>query len=137
MKSLLKGLFDWSMSSTKLDDHIADEELLYRGVPMNPNQWSFERNTPSSAAFKDSLGVPVDRDRNRKEIKRIASLTNRLVLRAVVSVTAKQCRETNAHLQSDPVDGNPYHALVLHSEKRNPLTSGQARFISRQCRVAG
>ncbi len=44
---------------------IADDEYLYRGIiQLN---WDYENNRPSSATFKDSKGVSVDRDSYRHE----------------------------------------------------------------------
>jgi hypothetical protein len=43
---------------------IEDEEFLYRGIiELN---WDYENNRPSSAIYKDSKGVSVDRDAFRK-----------------------------------------------------------------------
>lgn len=43
--------------------NIKPDEFLYRGiVELN---WNYEKNEPSSATFKDSKGVSVDRDYHR------------------------------------------------------------------------
>ena len=44
-----------------LNENILDAENLYRRVSVNPNSWDLENNKPSSAAFKQSTGVSVDR----------------------------------------------------------------------------
>ena len=47
-----------------MDEKFASNECLFRGLhPM----WIEDDNTVSSAAFKDSAGVSVDRDGGRDE----------------------------------------------------------------------
>ena len=45
---------------------ISKDEFLYRGViELN---WDYHNNRPTSAVFKDTKGVSVDRDNFRQEI---------------------------------------------------------------------
>jgi len=48
-----------------LNDEIEDSEFLYRGV-VTQNR-DFENDRPTSATFKDSKGVSVDRDGGRED----------------------------------------------------------------------
>lgn len=46
---------------------ISDFEILNRAIKPFPNWWKLDVNRPSSAAFKDSRGVSVDRDGGRNQ----------------------------------------------------------------------
>ena len=49
-----------------LNDNIENSEYLYRRVISNPSYWDVEngRGRPTSAVFKDSFGMSVDRCAN-------------------------------------------------------------------------
>lgn len=50
-----------------LDDEVKDSERLYSAIKISiPHVWKKDVNRPSSAAFKDSKGVSVDREGERK-----------------------------------------------------------------------
>lgn len=68
-----------------LDENIQDDEYLYRRVITNPNFWDFDKNRPSSAIFKDSKGVSVDRQHKRED-KDIINLYQDLPIRAIVKI---------------------------------------------------
>jgi hypothetical protein len=51
--------------SSLLSPEFSDAENLFREVI--ENNWDYEENRPSSAIFKDSKGVSVDRDGGRTE----------------------------------------------------------------------
>jgi hypothetical protein len=50
-----------------LPQEIADAEVLFRAVPKKPHMWKKAEERPSSAVFKDSKGISVDRDGGRSE----------------------------------------------------------------------
>ena len=54
-----------------LPEKIESEEQLYRAIPNKPQLWKDSDGRPTSAIFKDSQGVSVDRDgkRNKERIK--------------------------------------------------------------------
>lgn len=44
---------------------VEPQETLYRGVLINPFVWNDETNRPSSAAFKQTSSLSVDREGGR------------------------------------------------------------------------
>lgn len=114
---------------------ISGNETLFRGIVRNPNFWKNKTNLPSSAAFKDSKGVSVDRDGNRNTDECIRFLNSRLDLRAVVSINAQDVIDLSLLLIPKEEEDNPYHAEIHQSEERIPLTSGQARALSKKVTV--
>lgn len=100
---------------------------------------------PSSALFKDSKGVSVDRDGGREigdiiiDEERLHSLhTNELSdeeirergeeLKAIIQLTSSQCDSVAVCVIPDPISGeNEYHALLQKSETEIQLSKSQAR----------
>ncbi len=100
-----------------LNEEISDREYLYRGViELN---WDFDNDRPSSATFKDSKGVSVDRDGERLESDCIKSLLNSKNFFAVCKVLTSEVRKLNALVLYKPVlPSNPYHSEIHDSEER-------------------
>lgn len=118
-----------------LKEHIEDEERLFRAIKPFPSWWKFDVNRPSSAAFKDSLGVSVDRQGVREINQVIERFKNRFEIRAVVSLTAKQCRDFGTYPIAKPETNNPEHAEIHGSPTEVTLTSGKARKLSKNARI--
>jgi len=115
-----------------LDLKINDSERLYKAIKKSiPGQWNEKLNQPTSAAFKDSQGVSVDRGGGRSHGKIIHSFKKRFDLRAVISLTAQQCRDQGTHPIAKPLSENPYHAEIHHSPDKIMLTAGQAKRLKR------
>lgn len=122
-------------------------EKIYRRVKSKPIFMKDGR--PSSALFKDSKGVSVDRDsgRNLDEIisdeERLHNLYNKDLtdeeikergeeLKAIIQLEKQQCDEVGAYVIPDPIHGgNEYHSLLQQSETEIPLTKRQARDLAR------
>lgn len=124
-----------------------DWKQIYRRVKSKPVFMKDGR--PSSALFKDSHGVSVDKDMGRNE-KDIISDEERLhrfynqglteeeirqngeELRAIISLSDESCDLAGACVLSDPIEGeNLYHALLQKSENEILLTKAQARMLAR------
>ncbi|MCH7413207.1 hypothetical protein MM213_06920 [Belliella sp. R4-6] len=118
-----------------LQNYISDQEILYRAIKPYPNWWKAEINRPSSAAFKDSRGVSVDRDFARPPEQVIKELRNRFTLKSVVSIGANVCREFETFPVSKPLPNQPEHAEIHRSEHEIELTSGQARKLSKAAKI--
>jgi len=115
-----------------LDPEINDSERLYKAIKKSiPGQWNEKLDQPTSAAFKDSQGVSVDRDGGRSDGKIIHSFKESFDLRAVISVTAQQCWDQGTHPIAKPLSDNPYHAEIHRSPEKIMLTAGQAKRLSR------
>lgn len=128
-----------------------DWKEIYRRVKSKPI--FMKDGKPSSALFKDSNGVSVDKDAGRdvEEIiadeERLHTLYNRNLteeeirergeeLRAIVRLTDNQCDDANVCVIADPIEGeNENHALLQKSEEEIQLTKGQARMLARQATI--
>lgn len=117
-------------------DKVEDEDL-FRAIPSNPNCWSSKHDRPSSAAFKDSQGLSVDRDGSRSDEVIIGAMEDRLgEERGHVSVYSEFCKnDVEALVVPKPEEDNPYHAEIHRSEEKAQLTNGQARKLSRKARI--
>ncbi len=119
-----------------LPDEINDEEFLFRLVIANPSHWKSNENRPSSAIFKDSKGVSVDRDGGRSDDDCADFLEDKLGKgKAVVKINVGFCRSKSILVTSDPLEENPYHAVLQRSEVDIELTASQAKFLARNCEL--
>lgn len=99
-----------------MDNTISDDEFLYRGViELN---WDYENNRPSSATFKDSKGVSVDRDNFRQEKDCVGFLISKRDFFAVCKVQTKKVLELNAITKYLPVSDNEFHSEIHDSNER-------------------
>lgn len=120
---------------------------IYRRVKSKPIFMKDGR--PSSALFKDSKGVSVDRDAGRKiediiidEERLHALYTSKLSdveikergeeLKAIIQLTDVQCESVEACVIPDPIHGeNEYHALLQKSETEIQLSKSQAKRLAK------
>lgn len=99
-----------------LKDEIEDDEFLYRGIVTQ--NWDFENDRPTSATFKDSKGVSVDRDGGRKEKNCIAKLISVKDFHAICKVKTKDVRGLDAVVFYRPTPGNDFHSEIHDSKER-------------------
>lgn len=99
-----------------LNSYIDDDEFLYRGVI--DAFWDYENSRPSSAAFKDSKGVSVDRDGYRELEDCINFLKSKKDFIAICKVKTDKVRVLQAVVKHMPVDDNIYHSEIHDSEVR-------------------
>ena len=121
-----------------LSNYVTDEEILYRAVTLNPIFWKNDCQRPSSALFKDSKGVSVDRDGQRTDNDIIKNFNEKFKnnIKAIVSINAATCRnELNLFLKASPCDDNIYHAEIHNSDKEIQLKSSQARRLSEKVKI--
>lgn len=124
---------------------------IYRRVKSKPI--FMKDGIPSSALFKDSRGVSVDRDGGRK-IEDIISDEERLhilytreltdeeikehgeELRAIIQLTEAQCNSVEVCVIPDPIHGeNEYHALLQKSETEVQLSKSQAKALAKKATI--
>lgn len=128
-----------------------DWKEIYRRVKSKPV--FMKDGHPSSALFKDSKGVSVDRDagRERKDIiideERLHALyisdkTDEEIreqgeeLKAIISLTDEQCDSVAVCVIPDPIVGeNEYHALIQKSETEISLSKSQARNLAKMATI--
>lgn len=143
MPSIKKSLNNSQVTNKKtsqshLPSVVDDSEFIYRALHF-PTAWV--EDLPTSAAFKDSKGVSVDRDGGRVEsdiIQRLIELKG--ANSGIIKIQVCECRAvSNIEVEADPIQENIYHALVIQSiindagdvEKKMILTDGQAKKLSR------
>ena len=105
----------------------------------------------SSALFKDSKGVSVNKDHRRTEEEIIEDeirlhnfynnentagfYSDEKKLKAIVSIDKEICEQKNIKVLDDPLEENPHHALLQKSENEITLTSSQAKALARNARI--
>ena len=122
-----------------LPEDVEPQEELYRAIPKKPQLWKEDVGRPSSAIFKDSKGVSVDRDGNRTEEQITNNLYKKLSqdkeIRAIIKIKAEECFELDANVISAPLDDDEYHALILNTPENPPLKSSIAKKLSKKSKV--
>lgn len=108
-----------------LHNTVDDQELLYRGV--HDVFWDYNKNRPSSAIFKDSNGVSVDRCNGREETDCVAFLRQNISSNKIISIFAGAVRELQAYIKYAPIDGNHYHCEIYNSSDLEKIGTKKAR----------
>lgn len=107
-------------------------DILYRNAPRKPHLWSEEENRPSSALFKDSQGVSVDRLMGRAEKDAVLRLETVFPdSKAIVKLDVSFCISANTVVFEKPLIDNPYHAEIHKSATDIELTNSQARTLAK------
>jgi hypothetical protein len=107
---------------------VEPQERLYRGVPGYPQMWKAAEDWPSSALFKDSKGVSVDREGKRRPEEVVAALRTRLsVLEAVVTLRVHECIAVGAAVVRAPLCDNPFYTEIRRPEEIPAPSSALAR----------
>lgn len=113
-----------------LDEVINPLENLFRAFIAI--WWNSESNTLSSAAFKDSTGVSVDRQSIRTIEESAITLRKRKAsYSGVVYISCEEVKNAGGIAKYDAVEGNEYHSLILKPDESFPLSSSTAKRISR------
>jgi len=117
-----------------MDANFQDNELLYRSIKPDVTFWK-ESGILSSAAFKDSKGLSVDRAAGRCKPLCVEFLLSRFPQSCVASVKVEMCKEVDALVKYAPIDceseKNEYHSEIHKSESVCKLTDGQAKKLAR------
>lgn len=108
-----------------LPTEISDSETLFKAIKPINHLW--KEGVPSSAAFKDSKGLSVDRDGGRSKSECIAVLQERIGTKAVVSFRAGECRSIGVMPLAKPLMNNPFHAEVHRNLTEVSLSPSQAK----------
>ena len=109
-------------------------EKLYRAIKPIPTMWKTidNKRVPSSAVFKDSKGVSVDRQFYRENEIAIEYLSSSKEGYDILSITVNNCEDLSIVYQADPIEDNPYHSLILRNlNDKIELTSSQAKHLSK------
>lgn len=124
-----------------LPEKVDPKEELYRAIPNKPTLWKEDEGRPTSAIFKDSHGVSVDRDGDRNETEVNKDLFDRLTnldkeIKAIVKINAGKCTELGANVESDPIENNKFHALILRNKEKPELTKSVIKKLSKNMTVS-
>lgn len=117
-----------------MQSEITSDEILYRAVSINPSFWKGERIT--SALFKDSKGVSVDRAGGRSSDSMLLNYIERMGnanVRALVYITAEDCTKAEAIVKAVPIEGNEHHAEIHKSFTEITLHPKQAKLLRDAC----
>ena len=113
-----------------MDDSFIPEERLYRGIHA---MW-LDGNRITSAAFKDSGGVSVDRDGGRNEgecIERIISALPQIS--GVGRLTSADVESCGAVTIYCPTQDNVYHSQIQDSKEQVKMPQSKARKLANRC----
>lgn len=128
-----------------------DWKEVYRRVKSKPV--FMKEGRPSSALFKDSKGVSVDRDTGRSlqdiivDEERLHALYNDGMtleeikekgeeLKAIISLTDEQCDSVEVCVIPDPIVGeNENHAVIQKSKTEIRLSKSQARNLAKMSTI--
>ena len=148
-----RGIFTIKLkqNSLRYKANLPSLDIIYRRVESKPIFMKDGR--PSSALFKDSKDVSVDRDVGRK-IDDIISHEERLhalytdglsdeeikergkTLIAIIQLTDVRCDAVEACVIPDPIQGeNEYHALLQKSEAETQLSKSQAKVLAKSATI--
>lgn len=114
-----------------LNEHIDDEEYLYRGlIPL------FYKGRVTSAAFKDTYGTSVDRDNlERSEEECVERLKSNKRFMGVCRVRTRGVRDLDAFPIYKFLEDNPYHSEIHDSATEPQVRSSKARKLSKATKV--
>ncbi len=112
--------------SSLLNERFNSEESLYRGVVKI--NWDYEKARPSSATFKDSNGISVDRDGGRNESECVDFLLAKRKWKAIAKVTVQNVLDVNAVVIYKPdVPENIFHSEIHDSTSKLTLPQSKSK----------
>lgn len=117
-----------------MNDDFYLEEKLYRAVLPNDIFWKNKYDKLSSAVFKDSKGLSVDRQMNRSDSDAIEFIANSKT-GTIISVTCGNCNEAKALVRYLPVEGNEFHSEIHSNEEKKSLSGSQAKQLARVANI--
>lgn len=123
-------------------ERIEEEEFLVRAITDNPNIYLKENKRISSALFKDSKGVSVDRKdvRTYEEIyqlkkKELDLLNKNYNVIGYAVLQAKTCYDIGTLPLPKPLMNNIYHAEIHQSTEKIQLSNSCAKKLSKLAEV--
>ena len=119
-----------------MNDIFPQDEKLYRAVFPYDMYWK-EDGSVSSAAFLDRKreGLSVERGNMRDDHEVVDDMRQMNFIGHIVSVTVKNCTETDALVLYRPSKRSSYHSEI-HGTMDNPLLSPkQRKYLSRSAIV--
>ena len=119
-----------------MDDVFAPEESLYRAVYPPERAAMFWRRdgSVSSAAFADARGLSVERGYQRDSDTVVSSMLTRFS-GIIITITAKDCFDTDAVVRYLPSSNNRYHSEIHGSMTVPLLSKSQRLFLARRAKI--
>ena len=117
---------------------FSPDENLYRAVKPKPIFWKMAVNRPSSALFKDSNGVSVDRQADRtvdEALETVRENFSEIQLKAIVGIMVKECEGIGAIVKYKPIESNTFHSEIHNSLEEAQLTDGKAKRLARLSKI--
>ena len=123
----------------------SDWHFAVRRVRNKPN--FIKENGVSSALFKDSKGVSVNKDHGRtipvmlldeERLHRLYCETDEQdesMLKAIVSIDRGICESKGVLVRDVPLKENKHHSILLRSEEKIQLTDSQAKALARSAKI--
>lgn len=108
-----------------LPSKIDDSEVLFRGII--EDFWDYESDRASSALFKDSKGVSVDRCFGRKTKDCLDFLVKKRHFPRVASIETKVVRDLLAFVKHRPEPDNDFHCEIYNSEDLDKIGPSKAK----------
>lgn len=119
-----------------MNDSFPEEEKLYRAV-FPPSQLSMfwkKDGSLSSAIFADRNGLSVERGDDRNADIVINEMKKFFIGR-IISVTVKNCNETNAVIKYLPTKRSKYHSEIHGSQTSKLLDKRQRRYLAQKAQI--
>lgn len=114
------------------------KEKFYRAIKQDkPQMWKTLETgeiVPSSAVFKDSNGVSVDRQKNRNNDEAVNYIRRSFEESDIISVKVEDCTDIGVRYKSEPLNTNEYHCLIIGKHKI-PLTSSEAKKLAMKAKM--
>jgi hypothetical protein len=108
-----------------LNGSFEGKEFLYRGV-VKVN-WDIEKARPTSAIFKDSQGISVDREAGRPEKECVDFLLKKRHWKAIAKVKVQDVVEMGATVLYKPeIPDNIYHSEIHDSTSKITLSGSKS-----------
>lgn len=110
-----------------------ETEKLYRAIlPYAP--FIKDDGSISSGAFKDAKGLSVDRQMKRENNEAVDYIKSQK-RGIIVSVMVKECYVKGIRCIYVPTYDNPYHSELHKNKEKKLLTSSQAKYLSKICKI--
>jgi len=116
-----------------MDNTFEDDETLLRSV--KPIELFMHKDgTLTSAAFKDSDGLSVDRTGDHT-LEQAVEFAQHHLTGVIVGVTVLQCKQVEAVVKYLPVPDNNYHSEIHRNEEKLRLNDRQAENLSKRAHI--
>jgi hypothetical protein len=113
--------------------HESSDETYHRALKPHIPWWVYKENRLSSAVFKDSKGLSVDKKQGRDDNEVSSFLKkNHPTAEGEVIIPQALCQVHKCRVESNKLPENDFHHLIL-GENKVEISSGVARKLAQQC----